>query len=486
MSREGSIILGYLARKIGVGIQTLALVAGIAVVAYAADIWPNSWTTLWPLNGFTVSALLIQPRRRWPLIMCGVVTGTYFGEISQGSPWAQEVWIRCLSVTEVLVTASLLPRFRTLEDWLDQPRFFRRLSIALLAGPGGTGLIAMLVYHAIDGRDYFSAFNYWATADALGIVTMMPLVFTLLSRETYALFRRDRLLKTLATLGFAFAVSTLIFYESRVPILFVLFPVILLVDLILGFSGSVITVAWVCTIAASLTSFGYGPFANAHLDSRTPNFPLQLYLGFHILILFPASIMNLERRRMNEALRAAHADMTRLAVVDGLTGVANRRALDQALEREWRRGLRERGSLGLLMVDVDHFKEYNDALGHQAGDVCLVAVAAAINAQAKRAADVVARYGGEEFAVLLPGACPDETRRVADNVINAISGLGIRHPTRGQVTASIGCCALRPSADAGSAALLRQADLALYAAKQGGRNQVQSGGAPGLSVPHTV
>ena len=167
-------------------------------------------------------------------------------------------------------------------------------------------------------------------------------------------------------------------------------------------------------------------------------------------------------------VRTANEALANLAKMDGLTGVANRRGFDEVLGSESRRAARVAQPLALLMVDVDHFKLYNDRYGHQRGDECLKAVAAVLAAGAKRPGDHVSRYGGEEFAVLLPATDQRGALLVADRLLAAISRLAIEHGNApgGALSVSVGVACGDGSDPAG---LVRSADGALYAAKRGGR-----------------
>lgn len=173
-------------------------------------------------------------------------------------------------------------------------------------------------------------------------------------------------------------------------------------------------------------------------------------------------------------LDSANRELTRLSAVDGLTGIANRRQFDEALEREWRRCLRLRKPLSLVMCDVDLFKQYNDNYGHQAGDECLKAVAATLKERLRRPADIVARYGGEEFAAILPDTGLEGALRVAEIMRSGIQSLGISHEgsAAGVVTVSLGVAAMQPQGAEGVSRLLGAADWALYEAKRLGRNGV--------------
>ena len=166
-----------------------------------------------------------------------------------------------------------------------------------------------------------------------------------------------------------------------------------------------------------------------------------------------------------------------LATEDGLTGIANRRRFDERLAQEWARAYRERSCLALLMIDLDHFKTYNDEYGHLAGDECLRVVTRIMAAEAQRAADVTARYGGEEFAMLLPNTDAAGCARIGERIRCAILKAGIPHALNlpsGLVTVSLGGAICQPAGEgsAASASLIEAADRALYAAKDGGRNRL--------------
>ncbi len=172
-------------------------------------------------------------------------------------------------------------------------------------------------------------------------------------------------------------------------------------------------------------------------------------------------------KRQADALRA-------LTLTDPLTGVANRRAFDERLESEWRRCARAALPMALILVDVDHFKLYNDHYGHLAGDASLVQVGAALRRAAGRPQDLVARYGGEEFAVLLPQLDAAGAEGVARRLLAELAQLGLAHeasPTSRQLTVSMGIAALVPVESRESSTLVRAADAQLYLAKSGGRNQ---------------
>jgi diguanylate cyclase (GGDEF)-like protein len=176
-----------------------------------------------------------------------------------------------------------------------------------------------------------------------------------------------------------------------------------------------------------------------------------------------------------EELRLANEHLSRLSFADALTGLANRRRLDETLETEWRRAARLRTSLAIVIVDIDAFKTYNDTLGHPEGDKCLVAVADVIRQAAGRAGDFAARYGGEEFMILIPGLGYEAALAYAEALRRACEARAIPHPASPVgpvVTISLGVAARVPSNDFSVARLIAEADAALYRAKGAGRNRV--------------
>lgn len=180
------------------------------------------------------------------------------------------------------------------------------------------------------------------------------------------------------------------------------------------------------------------------------------------------------RVRTHLALKQRTDALLRLATLDGLTGIANRRAFDGALAQETLRLAQGgAGPLSLVLVDVDHFKRFNDFYGHQAGDDCLRAVAGALSGGVRRNGEVAARFGGEEFAILLPGHDPSAALVAAERLRRTVAGLSLPHAARPDgdlVTISAGAATLAEPGE--SADLIAAADQALYRAKSSGRNRV--------------
>ena len=189
------------------------------------------------------------------------------------------------------------------------------------------------------------------------------------------------------------------------------------------------------------------------------------------------------RARMHNQLAYKRSldEAVALSMGDALTGVPNRRNFDEHLKQEWQRGLRTQRPLSMILMDIDHFKRFNDALGHPAGDACLQRVASALNGSLRRYTDFLARYGGEEFACILSETDPEGARDVARRMAAAVDSAAIPHPdspVSSHVTLSMGLTTLVPDPRLLPVDLTLEADRRLYEAKRLGRNRIQSEPAP--------
>ncbi|MGQ0597362.1 diguanylate cyclase domain-containing protein [Aquabacterium sp.] len=218
------------------------------------------------------------------------------------------------------------------------------------------------------------------------------------------------------------------------------------------------------------------------------NLPMALLIGATMVFTLMANyalerderrqyLLSLRRKHLLQDLGEVQQRLQQLSRMDTLTGLFNRRHFQQYLEQTWQRAQYDQAPVAVLMLDVDHFKQYNDRYGHPVGDQCLMQVAQAMQDSLRRPGDLVARYGGEEFIAVLPGADKDTAHQAAERIREAIIKLGIRHEasaTAPMVTASIGVVSCRAREGVQEQDLIAAADSALYKAKQAGRNQVLS------------
>ena len=221
--------------------------------------------------------------------------------------------------------------------------------------------------------------------------------------------------------------------------------------------------------------------ANDYLVKLPDNIELIARMRYHS----KAYITQLERdeafralEESREQLAAANRTLQKLSSLDGLTGIANRRTFDETLNKEWNRALRSRKPLGLIMLDIDFFKLYNDHYGHQGGDDCLKKVAKGLDAAIHRDADFLARYGGEEFSAVLPNTDLQGAVKVAEEMSQSVKSLRLEHAkskVSDIVSISIGVASMVPQNDTEPEVLIAAADQALYKAKENGRDRVIAG-----------
>lgn len=239
--------------------------------------------------------------------------------------------------------------------------------------------------------------------------------------------------------------------------------------------------------------------SNARLE-RIRSLSLAVWVGAIVLLLWIGTLFSrrlhaeaTEQAHLREIISAANRDLEEkvrlrtleleaanrkledLSNTDALTGLANRRRFDTVWELEWQRALRQGFALAVAMIDVDHFKDYNDHYGHQAGDDCLRRLAQVLAAASQRSGELAARYGGEEFVIVLPAVNAEDAMANAERIRSAVQALNIVNAVdipAGMLTVSIGVACRVPTAYDSPASLLRAADAALYEAKRQGRNRV--------------
>ena len=222
-----------------------------------------------------------------------------------------------------------------------------------------------------------------------------------------------------------------------------------------------------------------GALSQGHLLGLTVLLATAIFYGSMTETLRKERQKQADLREQITTLKRIEEELKTQSGVDWLTGLANRRRFDEVFQQEWGRARRDATPLSLLMIDIDHFKTFNDTYGHQAGDDCLRQVARAIGESAKRHGDVAARYGGEEFVIVLPKTDAKNAVVVAETMRAKIEATRISHdgsqiPER--VTISLGVAAMTPTQDTEPFALITFADQALYQAKRDGRNRVISTG----------
>ena len=327
-----------------------------------------------------------------------------------------------------------------------------------------TLFIGQYLLYVKFNRPYTNHINYqrWylailASAVVIGLTWSTGLTLMLVGTSTQYHIFLIILLISLAAAGITLAIRTVVYCVFQVSVLLPAITWLLLqeqsINLILG---------------AFLIIFMLAMWLFAHQVGRT------LFNSFRLQLENQTLANSL--KQTNARLHVLNEELTQLSATDSLTQVANRRYFDNRYISEFSRANREETELSLIMIDVDFFKNYNDELGHVAGDECLQKIAITIRNSLKRPTDLVARYGGEEFIVLLPSTSLEGAINLAEEIRQEVMNMKLVHPASSvspYITVSLGVTGVYPGKDISKESLLKKADEALYNAKAAGRNNVQ-------------
>jgi diguanylate cyclase (GGDEF)-like protein len=437
---------------------------------------PAGADVIWPANGILLAFLLRAPRRCWAMYLAVGVLANTLAHLLIPYPIASTLLFSAANTVETLLAAHLLANDPQREPNLERLRTAMHfVALGVVLAPLVSWAVLELEFHLFRQRmDLLSSLTF-LTGDMLGLAIMTPLMLAIDKKRLQSLFAPSKRLEAAAILAGTLAFSVAIFAQNGLPVTFLLFPILLLAIFRLGISGGAIAVFLVAVPGAYFTAHGGGPFSL--MRSRLPIhqvFLFQLFLFVAVIMLYSVSSVLHERERLQEELAEALKVAEASAGHDHLTGLANRRNFDAVLEKEWRRAIRENGSLSLLMIDVDHFKAYNDTYGHIAGDECLRRVAEILLQMRLRTTDLAVRFGGDEFAIVLIRSTAQGAGTLAERLRQSIEEAAIPHrlnPT-GRVTVTIGVSTLVPNLNMDVEVLVQQADMALYEAKQAGRNRL--------------
>jgi diguanylate cyclase (GGDEF)-like protein len=434
--------------------------------------------TIWLSNGLILGLLITQPKRRWLAYFLAGLTADTLADLLYGDPFRLAIGVSLANSVEV-VTSSLL-----LALWFPSPLdLSKRRSLVgflLIAVLGATAIASALgawwTLLWVAGGPWWQMFRTWYLGDLLGMAVLAPMVIMVQRPAFFSMFERRHLLHTLLVLSASVVVTALVFTYSRDPLFFFMFPVFLLVAFRLGMPGTVVNILLVTLMAIGFTVKGYGPLmliAGEHMLLHRI-VVAQLFAAVAIFTLFPVAALLEEKDGLKNSLAESEAKFRNLAHVDELTGLPNRRAFNLQFEHAWAVAYAGNKPLGLVILDADHFKQYNDDIGHPGGDACLRSIAQVLAGAVDKAEGIAARIGGEEFAVILPGTTQVRARELAENIRRSVADLALPHSSSlcGIQTVSIGVAIRAPLSGQDSMDLMRFADQALYAAKLSGRNQV--------------
>jgi diguanylate cyclase (GGDEF)-like protein len=434
--------------------------------------------TIWLTNGMLFAIVITRPRSIWVrYFVIGFLADT-LADVIYGDPFRVAVGVSLANSVEVITSCLILTR------WFGSPFNLSRrkpliafLCIAVLGATAITSALgASWTMYCFHTGSWLTLFRTWYLGDILGMAIIAPLVFILLRPGFFVMLHRQQLPSTLLLLTIPAIATILIFNHNDDPLIFFIFPALLIVVFQLGFPGTVLAISLIACISIGLTVAGHGPLMLIHANMLHRIVVVQIFLAVALFTTFPVAALLEERKALELSLQKGELRYRTLANADALTGLANRRGFDETLDAEWLRAIRSKQPLAILLIDVDLFKSYNDLYGHIGGDECLRVIAKVIAATLQRSSDTASRFGGEEFAIILPNTHIEGARAVAESIRQAVAANNLPHPSNphGRQTVSIGVTASVPRLDDTAVALLNLSDHALYRAKDLGRNRVEA------------
>jgi diguanylate cyclase (GGDEF)-like protein len=387
--------------------------------------------TIWFTNGLLFALVITRPRSVWiPYFVAGFVADT-LADVLYGDPLRLAAGVSVANSVEVITSCVLLTRWFGSPFQLTKRRpLLGFLGVAVVGATAVTSALgASWTLLFVDAGPWWMLFRTWYLGDVLGMAIIAPLVFILQRPGFFVMLERGRLRSTLLLLTVPAIATALVFSHSKDPLIFFIFPALLLVVFRLGFPGTVLSIFVIALISISFTVSGHGPLMLI-TGSNLPHRIVieQIFLAVALFTCFPVAALLEERKELESSLQRSEQRYRELANADALTGLANRRGFDERLEREWNRAMERTETLALLLIDVDLFKSYNDIYGHIGGDTCLRCIAGVIAGTLQRHSDVAARFGGEEFAVILPNTELETALLVAESVRKAVITMNLPHP----------------------------------------------------------
>ncbi len=455
------------ARSVGAILLASCAICAVTVLAIKSTPFSGGITVIWPAEGIILALMLGRFKNQPFLLLMIAEAACALGDIALGSQYEVPLVMALVRGIGTWILYLLINKHFGEERITDSKGLISFLAVALLIS-----LIDGAIFSfAIHLRSATPAFAYVYAGTAMqieGYAVLTPLLVILFRPapiEAVVDWRCPRIIGIMALFNLAVLG---IFLQSRFPLLYFIPLGFTLLAYTLDLRAVACCILMTVLIGFCATLLGYGPVQLERGNIAEKVQVLQTFNAVVTAAALPMAALMAEHARLKQSLAA-------LAVTDSLTGLANRRYLDEAFEREYRRAFRTHTPISLLMIDADNFKAFNDHYGHQAGDRCLVSLAEVLRSTTRRLGDVCARYGGEEFAVLLPETDGPGAIRVAEAIRRATEALAVPHPGNpaGIVTVSIGVATAQGrSPQSTPVSLISAADEALYMAKRKGRNRV--------------
>ncbi|MBF0118178.1 MAG: diguanylate cyclase [Desulfobacterales bacterium] len=475
--------------------------------------------TVWPSAGLVVAAFIVFGMHIWPSIAAGTFFGViaYFIEIGQPPFCFENIVINLITVIGNTVAGLLALRvcgrvYNLIESfgkiqWIINHFITAIFIFGIVSAIPGVGAYWLIGHPWKVG--YINGVGSWFISNTVGAIVIAPIIISL--KLTGIPWRQPlKQLKPHIMVTFFLLLLTLIIFgpgEYLLPAIFhqpffLLIPLVFVaVRLSQKFTFFLLAFTFISVWAGN--TMGYGPFFELHKE--VSNASMQTFIGFSALVILIMQALLVEQRTIKEQwaydllkinrqleqkveertselretnlkLYETNQKLEKLSITDGLTKIANRRHFDEVFGREYSRHIRSQADLSIILLDIDHFKAFNDNYGHLSGDDCLRKVARVIANCAKRPNDLAARYGGEEFVCILPETDSDGAVSVAKNIHVGVEALLIPHKgskAAEHVTVSIGVVTAKCLKNISAEEIVAKADDMLYIAKSSGRNRVE-------------
>jgi len=468
-----------------------------AEVGHLLSFRPSAFATFWPPSGLYLVALLSTERRHWPWLFVGGLAANLASDVLlHDKTFPVSLSFAFGNALEAFAGARLLQRIAGGSVILD--RVNNVLALAILSAVLSTTLSATVgattVWAVLDQVSWASVWFVWWSGDAAGILIVAPALLALADTRLCRLLAASprRLVEFAFLLLCLVGLSVYVFGQPSASLAnrpVVLLPLLIWSAVRFGPQGSALLLLGPSLVITWNTVHGVGPFAPPGAAVAQQAIALQVALCMMSLSTLLLAALVAERREAQEALQESDKHLrqtnrelellkeklTQQSLVDPLTELANRRAIDRKLAAEFAQWQRQRRPFSVVMVDVDHFKALNDRLGHAEGDRCLQTLAATF-ARITRPGDLVGRWGGEEFMLILPETNTSGASAFCSRLLIAVADLRIAHPASGighYVTVSAGIATYQGEPGLAANNIVEAADRALYRAKQGGRNRTE-------------
>ena len=437
--------------------------------------------TVWPANAVLLALLVSTRRPRWlDVLGPGFVANLAANLLARGALWGPLLY-GLSNLCEVIIATVLLRPVVGASGLLSAPATVGRFILAAgIVAPCISALGGATTAWLIFDQSFGRSFTTWLFADALGLLLVTPFLLAVFNGDYLRSFRASSwqaLVELLALQVLIAVVAYFAFFIAKRPMLFALFPPVMLVTFRVGRLGAKLSALLVAAIGAVGTMRNLGPIAGIAHDQADQALFLQVYLAVLLLTcmlvaggLSSRTALTADLVHREQRLRKREAELSRLVGTDSLTGLLNRAAFRERaialLEDDGKR------PLCLVALDLDHFKLVNDRWGHPAGDAALVHLASVVRSKL-RAGDVVGRLGGDEFMLLLPATTIEEAENITGDLSSSLKNNPLRLPDGEMVPLSMSCGINLYRPGMTFDAMVGGADIALYQAKAAGRDCVR-------------